>query len=72
MTETIMVGLHLAEGIDSARFVERFGCTPESRMNSEQVEQLSLSDHLVSDETGLRLTDSGLYLADEITARLLK
>jgi oxygen-independent coproporphyrinogen-3 oxidase len=72
MTETIMVGLHIAEGVNRARFVARFGCIPESRVNSEQVKQLSESGHLISDNTSLRLTETGLYLADEITARLLK
>ncbi len=72
MTETIMVGLHMAEGVNRARFVARFGCTPESRLNSEQIEQLRASGHLISDNTSLRLTEIGLYLADEITARLLK
>ena len=71
MNEAIMLGLRLAEGISKDAFFERFAVDLEDRIDLKQCELLIKSGHLVCDDAGLRLTDEGFFLADEVTRRLL-
>ncbi|MFH1686878.1 MAG: radical SAM family heme chaperone HemW [bacterium] len=71
MTEAIMLGFRLAQGISRKRFAEQYGHSVQSRLNSEQYGLLIDGCYLIEDGDYLRLSDKGLYLADEITRRLL-
>jgi len=72
MTEAIMLGLRTSQGVDRARYQGRYGSPVEERLNMTELDSLVDSGHVISDKRTLRLTDEGLCLADEITARLLK
>ncbi len=72
MVEAIMLGLRTSRGVSHASFARRFGRPLEDRLDNEQYNHLRESGHLIEDRTGIRLSESGFYLADEITRRLLK
>ncbi len=72
MVEAIMLGLRTSQGISHAAFARRFGRRVEEQLNAEQYAYLRESGHVVEDNSGVRLTESGFFLADEITRRLLK
>jgi oxygen-independent coproporphyrinogen-3 oxidase len=72
MTEAIMLGLRTSRGIDRRQFSERFGCPVEDRLDPDQYQLLIESGHLIPDRGSLRLSEDGIDLADEITARLVK
>jgi oxygen-independent coproporphyrinogen-3 oxidase len=71
IVEAIAMGLRTAGGIDRAQFASRFGVPIEQRLNRSQYDLLVGSGHLVPDRGKLRLSDEGIDMADEITARLL-
>jgi len=71
MNEAIMLGLRLTEGITHSSFLRRFGVALDTRLDMKQCEIFAKSDHLVLDDAGLRLTEEGLMMVDEITRRLL-
>lgn len=72
MLEAIMLGLRTARGIDRHQFASRFGVALDKKLDKEQYKIFLESGHLVSDSDSLRLSDEGIYLADEITRRLIK
>ena len=72
MIETIMLGLHTSRGVNRKRFAGRFGRDVEECLNSDQYAMLIESGHLVTEGDTLRLSDNGIYLADEIARRLIK
>jgi len=72
MTEAVLVGLRLARGISRREFVKRFGVPLDDRLNRSQYDILTASEHLIDDEASLRLSDEGVYLADQITRRLVR
>ncbi len=72
MTEAIMLGLRMADGVDRAYFKKRFGIEIADRLNRSEYNLLVESGHLIPDKGRLRLSDAGLSLADEITRRLIK
>ena len=72
MTEAIMLGLRTARGVNRARFSKRFGIPLSTRLDKRQLDALIESGHIIADDEGLRLSDDGVALADEITRRLLK
>jgi oxygen-independent coproporphyrinogen-3 oxidase len=72
MTEAIMLGLRTSRGIDRHQFAVRFGVDVEQRLDQAQYKLFVGSGHLITDDTGLRLSDDGICLADEITRRLVK
>lgn len=65
MGETMMVGLRLAEGVDLARFAERFGIQAEEQF-SEAVARQIKNGLLESTGSHLRLTKHGVFLASEV------
>jgi oxygen-independent coproporphyrinogen-3 oxidase len=72
MVEALMLGLRLAEGVNLAKFSQRFDRDIGDLINPEQYELLIESGHLIWDEEYLRLSDDALILADEITLRLVR
>ena len=72
MTEAIMLGLRMSQGISRSAFAKRFGVSLEEKLDREQFKILVESGHLIPDKGNLRLSDEGIYLADEITRRLIK
>jgi len=72
MTEAIMLGLRTSRGIERSRFASRFGVELEKKLDSEQYKIFVNSGHLLSEKNTVRLSDEGIYLADEITRRLVK
>ena len=72
MTEAIMLGLRTSRGISRSAFTERFGTSLEKRIDRKQYALLVESGHLIPDRGSLKLSEEGIYLADEITRRLLK
>jgi len=72
MTEAILLGLRTSQGISRSAFSRRFGVDLEERLDREQYRVFLRSGHLVAEDDNLRLSDHGVYLADEITRRLVK
>jgi oxygen-independent coproporphyrinogen-3 oxidase len=72
MNEAIMLGLRTSRGISRSAFANRFGHALESRLDRKQYALLVESGHIIPDRGMLRLSDEGIYVADEITQRLLK
>lgn len=71
IAEAIMVGLRMTEGIDRARFAERYDRSLEDCFNRRQYDLFIESGHLIPDRGSLRLSSDGLDLADEIVRRLI-
>ena len=72
MIEAIMLGLRMTRGIDRREFAERFGRNVEEQLDRRQYDLLVESGHVIPDRGRIRLSDTGFFLADEITRRLLK
>ncbi|MCM2272699.1 MAG: hypothetical protein NDJ18_09130, partial [candidate division Zixibacteria bacterium] len=72
MTEAIMLGLRTSRGIDRHQFAARYGQTLDAQLDPRQYELLVESGHVLQEENVLKLSEEGIYLADEITRRLLK
>jgi oxygen-independent coproporphyrinogen-3 oxidase len=70
--EAIMLGLRTSGGISREQFAARFDSRLEEYLDSKQYHVLIESGHLIPEKGRLRLSDEGICLADEITARLLK
>jgi len=70
MGEAIMLGLRTVEGVDLAAAQRRFGVDPwaEYADAMQQLEGLAL---LARTDRGIRLTERGMALADEIAMRFL-
>jgi len=72
ITETIMLGLHTATGINRLDFADKFGHPLEDFLDSKQYEIMLESGHLIAEQEHLRLSDEALILADEIASRIVK
>jgi oxygen-independent coproporphyrinogen-3 oxidase len=72
MTEAIMLGLRMAQGVNRRRFAARFGRPVDERLDPQQYRLFIRTAHLIEEDDYLRLSPDGLCLADEITRRLLK
>jgi len=72
MTEAIMLGLRTSAGISRSRFEDQFGQPVEFVLDKDELSSLLQSGHLIQEENRLCLSDDGMLLVDEITARLLK
>ncbi|NLC56352.1 MAG: radical SAM family heme chaperone HemW [Armatimonadetes bacterium] len=70
MGETMMVGLRLLEGMEHARFRERFGVPPEA-VYGEQIRRLVAAGLLRADDARLSLTHQGLLFANDVMAEFL-
>jgi len=67
-----MLGLHMATGINSRDFTDKFGHPLEDFLDSKQYEIMLESGHLIAEQEHLRLSDEALILADEIASRIVK
>jgi oxygen-independent coproporphyrinogen-3 oxidase len=72
MVESIMLGLRTSRGIDRHQYAARFGQPVEERLDRKQYDLLVESGHLVPSDDQIKLSEEGIYLADEITRRLIK
>jgi oxygen-independent coproporphyrinogen-3 oxidase len=72
MTEAITEGLRTARGINRSQFSDRFGVPVEARLNRDQYYILVESGHLLPERGTLRLSDTGILQADEITKKLIE
>ena len=65
MAETMMLGLRLDTGVESATFEERFGTTLQHAY-SDILHELESAGLLVTSESGVRLTGRGRLLGNEV------
>lgn len=72
ISEAIMLGLRTARGIEREHFARRFGMPVEKALREETLRVLIDAGFIAPATSHLRLTDSGLPLADEIIRRLVK
>jgi oxygen-independent coproporphyrinogen-3 oxidase len=68
--EAAMLALRTAEGIDDRDFRDRFGIEPLSAFAAAR-KKCSAAGLLETDERGVRLTDRGRLLANEVCAEFL-
>ena len=69
--DTMILGLRLIEGVSFARFRERHGVEMMD-VFGEQVRRFSGLGLLAVDEQGVRLTEQGIFLANEVYAAFLE
>jgi putative oxygen-independent coproporphyrinogen III oxidase len=65
-TEALVMGLRLADGIDSETFFGRTGVRLDTMIRPDRVARYAAQGLLVSDERGLRLTRSGQPFVDAL------
>lgn len=70
MSDTLILGLRLLEGVRVERFVERYGRDPFDAFGPQLRESIELGLLELSDGY-LRLTERGRFLANEVFTRLL-
>ena len=68
--EAIMLALRTAEGVDLRRFRERYGVDVRERYR-ETVGDLVAAGVLAADETRLRLTERGRFVANDVCGAFL-
>ncbi|MED4754169.1 radical SAM family heme chaperone HemW [Brevibacillus choshinensis] len=71
MEEQMILGLRLREGVDTAKFAERFGVSVHEVFGNIIKEELA-KEMLEEQEGHLRLTKKGLPLGNEVFARFLR
>jgi oxygen-independent coproporphyrinogen III oxidase len=69
--ETMMMGLRLSSGVSFAHFADRCGA-PLLDVYGDEVRDLRELGLLVQDETGVRLTERGRMLGNEVFLRFLR
>jgi oxygen-independent coproporphyrinogen-3 oxidase len=70
MAETVFLGLRLAEGVSWARFRERFGEDARDVFR-QPIELLSSWQVLKTDGEGMRLTERGMLISNQLLWRFL-
>jgi oxygen-independent coproporphyrinogen-3 oxidase len=70
MRTAAVLGLRLTEGINAAAFEEKFGVNPKTYYQKELAE-FADAGLVTVDGDSVRLTRSGLFLADEVFAALI-
>jgi oxygen-independent coproporphyrinogen-3 oxidase len=70
MAETVFLGLRLAEGVTWARFVKRFGVDARE-VYREPIEFLARWGVLHADDEGMRLTEKGMLVSNQLLWRFL-
>ncbi len=68
--EAIMIGLRMIAGFDIAQFEQRFNVSL-SELTEEPLEQHLAAGNLVIEEGRLKLTQSGLMIADTVVSDFL-
>lgn len=71
MVETVILGLRTMWGIDKNKFLEKFNQEISSILDITQYNDFIDSGYLKEENDRILLTEEGIYLADEITRRLL-
>ncbi|MBI4220001.1 MAG: hypothetical protein HY682_07665 [Chloroflexi bacterium] len=70
LSETMMMGLRLDSGISARAFEKRFGRTLRDAF-AEPIETLTGLGLLVEDSSGIRLSERGRLLGNEVFARFV-
>ena len=70
MSETMLLGLRLMEGVSYARFAERFGEDMRAIYRSE-IDELARLGLLYADQEGIRLAPRGYLLGNDVFERFL-
>ena len=71
MSEALMMGLRLAEGIDSTRWSEKFSVSLPAFLPPAKLENLKKKGLIVENEKTLRATAAGLQRLDAVLAYLM-
>lgn len=71
LTESLLMGLRLAEGVARERFRAETGGDFESKLNAANLSELVGANLLTLDEKSLRATEDGRQRLDAVLARLL-
>jgi oxygen-independent coproporphyrinogen-3 oxidase len=71
LTESLLMGLRLAEGVARERFRAETGGDFEERLNAARLSELTDANLLTLDDTALRATEGGRQRLDAVLARLL-
>ena len=71
LTESLLMGLRLAEGVARERFRAETGGDFEARLNAARLTELIDAGLLALDARALRATDDGRQRLDAVLARLL-
>lgn len=69
--EALMMGLRLAEGINSIRWQQKFGASYKKSLSAEKIKILVQEGLLEEDETGLRASDEGRQKCEALLRYLL-
>ncbi len=69
--ELLLMGLRIKKGISAAAFKQSCGMDLFAFINRAAMENLAEQGLLAADEEGIRLTDAGFLLLDEIICRLV-
>lgn len=69
-TEALVMGLRLAEGLDSARFAARSGVALDTAVDMAAAQRLAAQGLLQVDSSGIRLTPAGWPLANAVMAQI--
>jgi oxygen-independent coproporphyrinogen-3 oxidase len=72
LTEAVLMGLRIDEGLTAARSRALFGAAPADLFAADALETLVDGGFLLVDDDGLRATPSGRARLDAVTARLLR
>ncbi|WP_261129551.1 radical SAM family heme chaperone HemW [Bacillus sp. Marseille-Q3570] len=65
MEEEVFLGLRKMDGVDKARFYEKYNLEIEE-VFSEQIDKLTADGLLINDRKSIRLTDKGLFLGNDV------
>jgi oxygen-independent coproporphyrinogen-3 oxidase len=71
LTEMVMMGLRLGEGISRQAFQRELGTAPEALLPADRLDRLIGEDYLVLDAAGLRATAAGRQRLDALLGYLL-
>ncbi|MGE0094652.1 MAG: radical SAM family heme chaperone HemW [Alphaproteobacteria bacterium] len=71
LTEILLMGLRLAEGVTRGRFREETGGNFETKLDAARLSELTGANLLTLDDKALRATEAGRQRLDAVLARLL-
>jgi oxygen-independent coproporphyrinogen-3 oxidase len=71
IAELLLMGLRLTTGLDRSRFLAQTGIEIEKALNAEALAELSNMGWLTCDDAGLRATEKGFPLLNELIGKLL-
>ncbi len=71
ITETLMLGLRMRDGIDLTKFATETGCDLQSQASTE-LQRLGQANLVTVVDNRLRLTDQGVFVSNLVIAEILK